>query len=215
MLKNVSKFVQSLPSLEKLDLNCLRGLEYVFGCHGWEKEQSRLREMHLMDLDALKRICSGPAPHAMFKSLKFLTIYRCKLLQSLFASDVAQCLFQLEDLLVEDCPLLKKVMEEKEKTVLPKLKNLVLKNLPMLYRASDTTVDIDIDIECPSLEQLMVVDCPMLPFSTSSVHLRSLESRNKILFSTASNYFGSTYPVQLNDIQLYQNLQDRTSGFQA
>nr|XP_011470927.1 PREDICTED: probable disease resistance protein At4g27220 [Fragaria vesca subsp. vesca] len=191
ILKSVSKFVHRLPNLEKLYLNRMKEMEYVFGCEGCEPEQSKLKEMHLLYLKALRSICNGPAPRAMFRSLKTLTVYHCELLQSLFASDVAECLVQLEDLLVEDCPLLERVMEavNKDKTVLPNLKNLVLKNLPMLYGPSATTVDI----ECPSLERLVVVDCPQLPFSTSSD-----------LFLL---YFGSRNPVQLNDPQLYKFLR--------
>ncbi|XP_024198757.1 probable disease resistance protein At4g27220 [Rosa chinensis] len=212
ILKNVSKFVQRLPNLEKLDLNWMDELEYVFGCEGFEPEQSKLREMHLLGPNLVKKICSGPAPRVMFQSLKSLTIYRCELLRSLFACDVAQCLFQLEDLLVEQCPLLGTVIEvvNNEKTVLPKLKNLALRKLPMLYGASGT-----VDIECPSLEHLIVVDCPQFSFSTSSNYSESLESMNHVSFSTsASDYFGSTNPVQLNDFQMYQFLRGRTSGFQ-
>ncbi|XP_004296153.1 PREDICTED: probable disease resistance protein At4g27220 [Fragaria vesca subsp. vesca] len=205
ILRSVSKFVQRLPNLEKLDLNSMLKLEYVFRCEGFEPEQSKLREMHLLWQEALRNICNGPAPHAMFQSLQILTIYRCQLLQSLFASDVAECLVQLEDLLVEDCPLLERVMEavNKEKTVLPKLKNLVLKNLPLLYGAIAA-----VDIECPSLEHLMVVGCPKLLFSTSSDLFEAFKSRNQFSFSASTSH-----PVQLHDPQLYKTLRDRTSGF--
>nr|XP_011470751.1 PREDICTED: probable disease resistance protein At4g27220 isoform X2 [Fragaria vesca subsp. vesca] len=204
-LKSVSEFVQRLPNLEKLDLNYTPKLEYVFRCEGFEPEQSKLREMHLLGPNSVKSICSGPAPRAMFQSLKILTIYSCDLLQSLFASDVAQCLVQLEDILVEDCPLLERVMEavNKEKTVLPKLKNLVLRHLPILYGAIAA-----VDIECPSLEHLMVVYCPKLLFSTSSDLFEAFKSRNQFSFSASTSD-----PVQLNDPQLYQTLHCRTSGF--
>ncbi|KAL6203752.1 hypothetical protein ACLB2K_027451 [Fragaria x ananassa] len=191
----VGELPPRLPNLEKLYLNWMKEMEYVFGCEGCEPEQSKLSEMHLLYQKPLRSICNGPAPHAMFRSLKTLTVYDCELLQSLFASDVAQCLVQLEDLVVERCPLLERVMEavNKDKTVLPNLKNLVLKNLPMLYGPSATTVDI----ECPSLERLVVEDCPQLPFSTSSDLFQSFESsRNQFLFSTsASDNFGNTNPV--------------------
>ncbi|KAL6204041.1 hypothetical protein ACLB2K_021311 [Fragaria x ananassa] len=208
ILKSVSRFVQSLPNLEKLYLNWMNEMEYVFGCEGCEPEQSKLSEMLLSCQKALRSICNGPAPRAMFRSLKTLTVYDCKLLQSLFASDVAECLVQLEDLLVEDCPLLERVMEavNKDKTVLPNLKNLVLKHLPMLYGPRATTVDI----ECPSLEHLVVVDCPQLPFSISPDLFDDLERRNQFSFSpSASDYFGSTNPVKFNDPQLYKFLRDR------
>ncbi|XP_004295180.1 PREDICTED: uncharacterized protein LOC101314548 isoform 2 [Fragaria vesca subsp. vesca] len=166
--------------------------------------------MYLLSLEALRSICNGPAPRAMFRSLKTLTVYDCELLQSLFASDVAECLVQLEDLFVEGCPLLERVTEavNKDKTVLPNLKNLVLMNLPMLYGPSATTVDI----ECPSLEHLVVVDCPQFSFSISSDLFEDLESRNQFSFSTsASDYFGSRNPVQLSDPQLYEFLGRRKS----
>ncbi|XP_004310281.1 PREDICTED: disease resistance protein At4g27190-like [Fragaria vesca subsp. vesca] len=201
ILRSVSEFVQRLPNLKKLDLNSMLKLEYVFRCEGFEPEQSKLREMHLLWLEELRNICNGPAPRAMFQSLKILTIYRCELLQSLFASDVAECLVQLEDLLVEDCPLLERVMEavNKEKTVLPKLKNLVLKNLPNLYGAIAV-----VDIECPSLVRLMVVDCPKLLFSTSSDLFEAFKCRNQFSFSASTSD-----PVQLDDPQLYKTLRDR------
>ncbi|KAM5546470.1 putative disease resistance protein [Rosa sericea] len=216
ILKNVSKLVQRLPNLEKLDLNCMYNLEYVFVSEGFEPKESKLREIYLSGPCSVKSICSGPAPRVMFESLKILTFYRCELLQSLFASDVAKCLDQLEDLFVEQCPLLERVIEaaNNKKTVFPKMKNLVLKNLPLLYGASAT-----VDIECPSLELLIVVDCAQISFSTTSSLFRSFESRNQFSFSTsASNYFGSTTPVQLNDPQLYQFVHDRCrsiSGFQS
>ncbi|PRQ35140.1 putative TIR domain, P-loop containing nucleoside triphosphate hydrolase [Rosa chinensis] len=216
ILKNVSKLVQRLPNLEKLDLNCLYNLEYVFVSEGFEPKESKMREIYLSGPCSVKSICSGPAPRVMFESLKLLTFYRCELLQSLFASDVAKCLDQLEDLFVEQCPLLERVIEaaNNKKTVFPKMKNLVLKNLPLLYGASAT-----VDIECPSLELLTVVDCAQISFSTTSSLFHSFESRNQFSFSTsASNYFGSTTPVQLNDPQLYQFVHDRCrsiSGFQS
>ncbi|XP_004289351.1 PREDICTED: probable disease resistance protein At4g27220 [Fragaria vesca subsp. vesca] len=207
ILKSISKFVQRLPNLENLYLNRMKELEYVFGCEEFEPEQSKLREMHLLYLKALRSVCNGPAPRAMFQSLKTLTVYYCNLMESLFRYDVAQCLFQLEDLYVDGCPLLERVMEavNNEKTVLPKLKNLVLKNLPMLYGPSAT-----VDIKCPSLERLVVVDCPKLSFSASSDPFGSFKSTNQFSFSTsASDYFGSLNPVQLNDLELYQHLRDR------
>ncbi|PRQ35397.1 putative leucine-rich repeat domain, L domain-containing protein [Rosa chinensis] len=157
--------------------------------------------MQLLGPNSVKSICSGPAPCVMFQSLKSLTFYRCELLQSLFAYDVAQNLVHLEDLLVEWCPLLERVIEavNNEKTVLQKMKNLVFMGLPKLYGSSAA-----VDIECPSLEHLIVVDCPRFSFSTSSL------SRNQFSFSTpASDYLGSRNLVKLNDQQHLQLLSSR------
>ncbi|XP_050375496.1 disease resistance protein At4g27190-like [Argentina anserina] len=195
VVKNVSKFVQRLPSLEEIDLSDTDKLESVFGCEGSGLKESKLREVTLCGLPSMKRICSGSAPRVMFQSIKILTIEGCNRLQILLASDVAQCLSQLEDLHVADCLSLERVIEEvkKEKTILPKLKTLLLEGLPMLYGASSDTVDI----ECPSLEYVGVVDCPHISFSISySDHLQSLESGNGYSAS-ASDYFGSTNPVRV------------------
>ncbi|XP_024176857.1 probable disease resistance protein At4g27220 [Rosa chinensis] len=204
-LENVPKFLQRLPNLEKLHLDCLHKLECVFGSEGYELEQSKLRVMHLLGPTSVKNICNGPAPHGMFPSIKILTITYCAQLQSLFASDAAQCLVQLEDLFVDHCNLLERVIEaaKNEKTVLPKLKNLVLSNLPKLYGASGTA-----DIECPSLEHLIVVDCPQFSFS-EPFHLFHDFGRRKFSFSTsASDYFGSRNLVKLNDEQVYTFLSN-------
>ncbi|XP_062030199.1 probable disease resistance protein At4g27220 [Rosa rugosa] len=208
-LVNVSKLLQRLPNLEKLYLNCMDEMEFVFGSEGFEPEESKLREINLLDLHALRSICNA-SPRLMLQSLKSLTIYRCKLLRSLFASDVAECLFQLEDLFVEQCPLLERVIEavNKKKKVLPKLKNLVLKKLHMLYGATTP-----VDIECPSLENLIVVDCPQFPFSTSSSLFFAFKSMFQFSISTsASDYFCSKNPVQLNDRQLYNFLRHSWEG---
>ncbi|KAM5582466.1 hypothetical protein ABKV19_002738 [Rosa sericea] len=191
-----SKLLQRLPNLEIVYLYRICKLEYVFGCEGFEPEHSKLREVALLELDAVRSICNGPVPRAMFRTLKSLFIYRCKSLRSLFTSDAAHCLLQLEELWVENCPLLERVIETSKETVndnnkivLSKLKKLVLKELPVLNSGSATT---NIDIECLSLEHLYVKDCPHFSFPTS-----------------ASDYFHSRNEVQLDDQQQHDVLYRR------
>ncbi|XP_024186497.1 probable disease resistance protein At4g27220 isoform X2 [Rosa chinensis] len=178
-----SKLLQKLPNLEKLICET-SGVEYIFGCEGFEPDQTNLREMELWDLDVIRSICNGPAPRGMFQTLKELAIYNCNFQGSLFTFDVAQCLFQLEKLTVVKCPLLEGVIEARretlnnKKTVLPKLKNLRLHSLPMLYKGSAT-----IDFECPSLEDLHLQDCPHLSFPSSASASDYFHSRNQVLFN--------------------------------
>ncbi|XP_062028737.1 probable disease resistance protein At4g27220 [Rosa rugosa] len=177
-----SKVFQRMENLENLFCKCMPGMEYVFGCEGFELEQSKLGEMELLELDAVKSICNGPAPPAMFQALHSLFIDRCNFLGGLFTFDVAQCLFQVEIISVENCPNLERVIEaskeseHSKKTVLPKLKSLVLRNLPMLYSGSAA-----IDMECPSLQHLYVKGCPH--------------------FSASAYDFGSNNKVILNNLQ--------------
>ncbi|KAM5559483.1 hypothetical protein ABKV19_020910 [Rosa sericea] len=173
-----SKLLQKLPNLEKL--NCgTSGVEYVFGCEGFEPVQTNLREMELYNLDVIRSLCNGHAPRGMFQALKKLAIERCNIQGSLFTFDVAQCLFQLEVLRVSKCPVLERVIEartetvNRRKTILPELKDLWLADLPMLYEGSAT-----IDFECPSLENLSLRDCPHLSFPCSASEY--FHSRNQV-----------------------------------
>ncbi|KAM5559485.1 putative disease resistance protein [Rosa sericea] len=176
-----SKLLQKLPNLEKLICET-SGVEYVFGCEGFDPDQTNLREMELFNLDVIRSLCNGHAPRGMFQALKELVILNCNFQGSLFTFDVAQCLFQLEGLFVSDCPVLERVIEARtetvnsKKTVLPKLKNLYLLDLPMLYKGSAT-----IDFECPSLENLRLKGCPYLSYPSSASDY--FHSRNQVLFN--------------------------------
>lgn len=90
-------------------------------------------------------------------TLRSLEVYDCTKLKTLFTTDVAQSLLQLEDLSVESCSSLDRVIEaseeiENRKIVLPELKDLLLKDLPELTRFCSSTGCVTIDIECPSLD---------------------------------------------------------------
>ncbi|XP_040373132.1 probable disease resistance protein At4g27220 isoform X4 [Rosa chinensis] len=180
-LENVllpSELLQKLPNLEELFCEA-SGVEYVFGCEGFEPDQTNLRKMELMDLDVVRSICNGPAPSGMFQALMELVIMYCNFQGSLFTFDVSQCLFQLETLTVFECPVLERVIEARretlknKKTILPKLKNLCLIDLPMLYKGGAT-----IDFDCPSLENFYMEDCPHLSFPSSASDY--FHSRNQV-----------------------------------
>lgn len=113
-------------------------------------------------------------------------VYECTELKTLFTSDVAQSLMQLEDLSVESCSSLTRVIEaseeiENKKIVLPELKDLLLKDLPELTRFCTSTGSVTIDIKCPSLEHLYLMSFPQ--------------------FSNPAWDFHSKNEVQLNDGQ--------------
>ncbi|XP_050367979.1 probable disease resistance protein At4g27220 isoform X2 [Argentina anserina] len=167
-----SKLLQRLPNLEKVICNVMGSMEYVLGYDRFEPEESKLSEMTLLSLYALRSICYGPAPRKTFQTLKSLLIYHCDQLRgSLFTYDVAQCLFHLEDLFVFGCPLLNKLIEASDEVVsnkwivLPKLKSLVLLMLPRLSSESAT------GIESPSLVHLYIQYCPN--FSTDAINFHN------------------------------------------
>ncbi|XP_050386012.1 uncharacterized protein LOC126802427 [Argentina anserina] len=181
-----SKLLQRVPNLETLICNDVDGMEYVFGCEGFKPEKSKLRDLSFVGLDAVRSICNGPAPHAMFQTLKILSIERCSFVGSLFSYEVAQYLYQLEDLKVAFCPSLERVIEanketmNQKRTVFPKLKNLALMRLPKLYSGGAT-----IDFECPLLECLYLKDCSQFSSSTSA---SDFHSRKNVQFNDEQHY---------------------------
>ncbi|KAM5558683.1 hypothetical protein ABKV19_020390 [Rosa sericea] len=193
-----SKLLHRLESLEELCCSDMDRMEYVFGFEGHEPQHvvlTRLRMISLRSMNSLINIWDGPAPSGIFQSLKIFSLVDCQKLEYLFTSDVARCLLQLEDVLVEKCNSLDRIIEaseeiESNKIVLPQLKNLVLKGLPKLTRLSSTSSStIDIEIECPTLEHLYVSACPQLSISASD--------------------FNSSNEVQLDDHQHWGTLRYR------
>ncbi|XP_024198699.1 probable disease resistance protein At4g27220 [Rosa chinensis] len=170
-----SNLWQRLHNMEKLICEDMNLMEYVFGSKGMESEDIiliKLREMILWNLENLIGICNGPAPNAVFHSLKSLAVYGCKKLKHLFTYDIAHCLLHLEDLSVTQCSSLDRVIEPSKETVnkkmvFPELKNLALSYLPQLTRFCSSE---SATIECPSLEHLHVQDCPHFTTSISDFH---------------------------------------------
>ncbi|XP_057777565.1 disease resistance protein RPV1-like isoform X2 [Salvia miltiorrhiza] len=108
----------------------------------------------------LKRIFKTPTPFRHFEALKYLVIKTCPKLQFVFWESMIQCLSYLEELVVEDCECLEKIIKEESKKVkykdniLPRLRKLVLFYLPEL-------VSLGCGVHV-SEEKLNVHGCPKL-----------------------------------------------------
>ncbi|XP_004296314.1 PREDICTED: disease resistance protein RPS2-like [Fragaria vesca subsp. vesca] len=167
-----SNLLKRLHNLEKLSCEEMDKLEYIFSSERSELEESTLPElieMRLQNLGNLIKIWKGPAPCGIFHHVKFLVVTECNKLKNLFTSDVAHHLHDLEDLSVEACRGLERVIEASEETVhnkivLPKLKKLALKMLLKLTRFYGSTGHAANDedeenIEFPLLEHSDVQRC--------------------------------------------------------
>ena len=158
-----STLLQRLVSLEELSCHGVEGSKYVFGYEEalLVSKLYRLRNIELCDLAAVS-ICDGPAPAAMFQNLQSLTIKWCYKLQgSLFSYDVAQCLSQLNCLVLEKCYSLDRIVESSnEKIILPKLKQLSLTGLSDLFYEFYDESDGTLDMEFPSMENFEVSGHP-------------------------------------------------------
>ncbi|XP_004309139.1 PREDICTED: uncharacterized protein LOC101292172 [Fragaria vesca subsp. vesca] len=190
-----SPLLKRLQYLEKLICEHMYGLEYVFGS-GKTTTCERLQELRLCRLPELKKLWSGHAPHEVSLNLKILAVSGCKDLKNLFTSDMACCLSQLEDLWVHSCFSLDRIVEASEdigkrNVIFPKLKNLVLEDLPRLRRlySNSSGGPTSLEIKFPSLEYFYNLECPR--FSPSPPNLHSKKQ------------------VQVNDIQHYSSLKKR------
>ncbi|XP_062014915.1 disease resistance protein RUN1-like isoform X2 [Rosa rugosa] len=159
-----SNLLRILQNMEQIICHDLRQMKYVFGFEGLKPEQiilTKLRKMRLYNQHKVLRIWKGPAPHAVFHNLRSLTVDYYTKLKYLFTSNVAQCLLHLEDLWLQSCSSLDRIVEasDEEMIVFPELKNFILKHLPQLKSFCSP---ISVDIEFPSLEHLYVRDCPQL-----------------------------------------------------
>ncbi|PRQ35423.1 putative toll-like receptor, P-loop containing nucleoside triphosphate hydrolase [Rosa chinensis] len=181
------KLLQRLTNLETIFCINMEHMKYVFGSEGLEPGMillTKLSEMRLCALFRLISIWNGPAPNAVFYNLKVLAVCKCTKLKSLFPFDVARSLVQLEDLSVEHCPSLGRVIEASNSLNTSigflALKKLVLINLPEL--TGFCTEDGTVDTECPSLEYLYLDKCPQFINSASaSVKLNDQQHLNSLV----------------------------------
>ncbi|KAL6127455.1 hypothetical protein ACLB2K_070820 [Fragaria x ananassa] len=178
--------------------------KYVFGYEEalLESKQVKLRKIELSSLPTVS-LCEGHAPPAMFQNLRSLSITYCNLLQgSLFTSDGAQCLSQLNCLELHKCKRLERIVEaSNKKIILPKLKKLTLEELPMFYESST------FDIECPSLEHLKLSSLPTVSLGHAPPamfqNLQSLSIRDcKLLEGSLFTYDVALCLSQLNFLEL-------------
>ncbi|KAI8000861.1 Disease resistance protein [Camellia lanceoleosa] len=169
--------LQRLQHLENLSVEDCEKLEQVFdfGSEGeGMKLLSSLRSLRLEDLPRLKHIlnCSS-RQHVQLCNLTSMTVVGCGKLKYVFQPSIAQALHQLEYLWVGDCEEMEEIVaakqnegqqEEEErvdyKMVFKSLKKLCLYSLPNL--SGFCTGGDDFPFEWPSLERLLVINCPKM-----------------------------------------------------
>ncbi|KAG6395269.1 hypothetical protein SASPL_145911 [Salvia splendens] len=134
-------------------------LEYLGIYFIWE-----LRQIWepLSQASRLKRIFKAPIPVRNFEALKYFMIKTCPKLRFIFWESMLLCLANLEELVVEDCEGMVKIIEGESKNlkyqdnVLPRLRKLILAYLPELVsfgcsiRMSEEKISV---YGCPKLKQ--------------------------------------------------------------
>ncbi|CAL5409639.1 unnamed protein product [Camellia sinensis] len=166
--------LQRLQHLEWLWVGECEKLEQVFdfGSEGESmKLLSSLRDLYLMKLPRLKHLlnCSS-RQHVQLCNLRSLYVDTCDKLKYVFQPSIAEALHQLESLSVMDCEKMEEIVAAKQnegheekvdyKMVFKSLKEICLIDLPNL--SGFCTGGDDFPFEWPSLEQLVVKECPKM-----------------------------------------------------
>ncbi|XP_030955452.1 disease resistance protein At4g27190-like isoform X2 [Quercus lobata] len=139
-----------------------------------------LEKMVINNVLELKTIWEGPIHSESLSQLTTLTLSKCLKLKMIFSSGMIKVLSKLQHLEVEECLELEEIITVSENNgmepdVLPKLKMLVLSNLPKV-----TSIWIDDSLKWSSLEKIKICMCKMLtklPFNNeNAINLRCIEA---------------------------------------
>ncbi|KAL6205297.1 hypothetical protein ACLB2K_022558 [Fragaria x ananassa] len=199
-----SNLLQRLQKLENLSCEVMDGLKYVFSSEGSELEQGtlpKLKEMRLDNLVNLIKIWNGPASFRIFDHVKVLVVLQCSKLKNIFTYDEADNLLNLEDLSVEACKDLERVIDASEekvrsKIVLPKLKKLSLKNLSKLTRFYGSTGNATRDEDEENIE------FPLLKYSdVQRCHSFNSPAKKKLDSMIPNSFIRNTCQTKISTIK--------------
>jgi Leucine-rich repeat (LRR) protein len=126
-----------------------------------------LETILLKNMTGLEEICHGQLPNLRsFGNLRIVKVKHCDKLKFVFSSSIARGLSQLEKLEIRECSIMKEILVTEElgaveetilKVLFPRLKFLILKELPILKRFCEGS-----NIKFPSLKHLEIDHCPKL-----------------------------------------------------
>ena len=168
-----------------------------------------LEYLYIYYMKNLRRIWKGPVQPKCLSLLKSLTLHTCPQLTTIFTTCILYNLYNLEELIVEDCPSIKTLVsckistEPKTSDFLPNLKRISLHYMPGLVSISS-----GLHI-APRLEWLSFYNCPNLK------HLLIEEVSSKDLKKIKGEWnwwvalkWRSGRPSYLDDIFVPINIRD-------
>ncbi|KAL0013048.1 hypothetical protein SO802_000117 [Lithocarpus litseifolius] len=139
-----------------------------------------LEMMRINNVSKLESIWEGPIHAGSLSRLSTLTLWRCVKLKKIFSNDMIEQLFELEHLSVEECHEIEEIITKSENRglepeVLPKLKTLVLSDLPKVK-----SICTEASLKWLSLKKIKISMCQLLkslPFNNeNATNLRCIEA---------------------------------------
>ncbi|KAK3000842.1 hypothetical protein RJ639_021349 [Escallonia herrerae] len=162
----------TVGSLSKFDVDNMKELKFyvVHECpnmhaiiNGMGEVDSllpSLEHLRLHSLWNLRSLWENSVPSGSFSELKTLSVHTCPKLKYIFTSSMLQHLYNLEELVVEDCGSVSEIIKSEVESYggtnfsLPELKRMTFKNMPELICIGNGS--------CPSLQQINIHRCPKL-----------------------------------------------------
>lgn len=156
--------IQRMPNLEQVQVTGT-WIKAVFGFDGITIQGGQLRKLKRLTLHNLSQLTSlwrGPSELVMFHRLEVVKVSQCENLRYIFPYAVCDYLCHLQELWLEDCSSLEKVIgghtyenDAPESIMLPRLNTLRLRLLPHLtdFYAQETY------LHCPELQRLHIQAC--------------------------------------------------------
>jgi len=169
-----------LNNLRELEVLGSKKVEVVFYMNHTDimEVSSQLKILTLKWLSELTHIWENNSQEVLsFPNLQEIVVIGCKKLKTLFPASLAKTLEKLEKLEIESCYELQEIFAKEvgtsanvaEKFVFPSLKKLDLCNLPHLTCIHTFT------LQCPTLNELSVLDCHQLELFQSAHHTGEIE----------------------------------------
>ena len=179
--------LNSFKNLKKIKVKGCESVERVFDLEGLSASDGQLdllhqlRELHLFNLPKLTQICNKNHEGILdFRNLKLVKLENCGIMKYAFTQSMVLCLWKLEKVQVRSCEMMEGLIEAEEaaesdnKIVFPELKSVALEGLTnFLSFCSESG-----NLECPSLTEISIHDCPKMKMQPSFSMLDEGEDEN-------------------------------------
>ncbi|EHA8589265.1 putative Disease resistance protein [Cocos nucifera] len=150
---------RNLKRLKECRISRCNKMESVVIMEAEEGILPKLEILHLSDLPNLRSIWEGNGAPGSFRSIKEIFLYRCDNVRHLFSTNELQLLISLEELKINSCVQMVEIVAGEVGNgviALPKLRRIVLKELPELNRMWEGFLSLE------SLREMEVLWCTSL-----------------------------------------------------